>query len=175
MALIGVVGWWLWPSAPGEAAAEAASPARACTFTAGQRLAYDVRSTSHLSVDFGAMIGGLAAAAEQRRDVPVTMRWRLELEVLQADERQALVAARWTRVRAVGAGGVTIRGDELAHPALFRLTHDCRVSAFARHPASSAAAARTQQAALLRLSLQPASWGAGGALVPPKCSCIRFF
>ena len=163
LALLTIAVWLLWPTEPENPGKSQENRGAACTFQAGQAWAYQASSSSFLKADLGAVIGGAAALqGQQVREVPVRLRWRLDVQVVSAGEDEALLQANWSDVRAVGDGGAVASGDDLDKPVWFRVAEDCHVTAVSRHREASDAAARTQQAALFALSFRLPLPGADG-------------
>ncbi len=128
-------------TAPGPTAAPptTALPARACHFTVGQRLAYDL--TSEVSVRLAPELARFGGADAPRNSLNES---QLTLEVLKVDGLGAVLLAR--------AGGLEVTaGEDVKAPWLARVNERCEVAGFARHVATTRGAARQQQALLHEL------------------------
>lgn len=165
---VAVGGWALLrtpaPSAPSAAAASASGPAgeappttpeveRApgCRFTPDTTLAYTL--TASVEARTGVTTGGKPGGEipNLKRDASST----LDLRVLSADDRGAVLAGRYRDVDAV-------LGD-MAQPFLVRIGADCGIAGFARLATSSLVSARAAQAMTANLVFASGPAQADGA------------
>lgn len=152
MVLLGVAGWLAWRPTPAEvvvaptppafpvspAAVAPSSAQQPCRFIAGHRLAYDVTSTTSLSLTESLAKFSTGQSAPLGRSTA-----RLELEVTEVETSSAVLLARLTqRTGALAAP----EGKGAPDTFLLRVNERCEVAGFARRANASKKEGRPLQA-----------------------------
>lgn len=117
-------------------------PERPCRFSAGQTMAFDLTSTTTVSLSEEV----LKYAGDHRPDGSASA--RMTLEVVRVEDSSAILLARLTDV----SGALDTPEEGMTHAWLTRINERCEVAGFARHASTRRKLARQQQALLHELS-----------------------
>lgn len=180
-------GFALWPSdsdTSGEASVEPdanvagpkqvatgeGSPSEGpCSFTPGRRMAYDVKTSSHTTIDMNRLMsqveigGGAKVRAEGTAiDQRASRQWHVDLEaVARATDGSTIVAARIDAEPTHTDDGAVGAAEHLSDPFLVRIDRQCSVQEFGWRSEGDLVAARDQQQLVAALAyLAPEQDGA---------------
>jgi hypothetical protein len=128
---------------PAQAPSPTASPLPGCRFVAGQTMAFDVTSTTTVTLadTLARFSGGVGPQGGSTSA-------RLSLEVVRVETQRAVLLGR---LSAASTSLVTAGGPGVEAPWLVRVNERCEVTDYARASATPATAARQQQSLLAEL------------------------